>query len=466
MIQHIFESMSEALEEIKTEFPNAIGPRKEELMTQLSVLRSMSDTFIEEWLSFEEKLGLVREACRHSEATDTDESAFIGNVDDVGEEWMEAYRRGQGYYQLLMYPKAAEEFEQVTQKEPEFVMGRLYLALSYLNKGQWDDSRRQLNLVLGTAQHVKIKALAHNAMGCILAKENQMDGALKHFEESAEQDGNFYDPVFNQAICLLKKEMVEEAAERCRKFLSEKDNDWECMVLLAQCYEKMGHMDKALSWRQVAMKVSGNVKVTLDLAQFYERSMEFQKAADAFEKVLGEQPNSAEAYHGLGWCKWILGEKEAGNGLIMKALTLRPNHVSYLFSLGWIQIQEQNWDEAEKILYKILEIDPDHMLTLAALSRLNTALGYFEAAKDAAHRLIDLSQGDSIGLGCYQMGCVFMEEANYESAVSYFDDAIQKNVAVKESNFYKGLCHYMLGNRDFAESSWKNLKGSHSLPIH
>lgn len=466
MIQHIFDSMSEALDEIKSEYPHAIGPRKEELMTQLSVLRSMSDTFIEQWLTFEEKLGTVREVCRHSEASDTDESSFIDNQGEAGEEWMEAYRRGQGYYQLLMYPKAAEEFEQVTQKEPEFVMGRLYLALSYLNKGQWDESRRHLKLVLGTTQHPKMKALAHNAMGCILANENQMDGALKHFEESSELDDQFYDPVFNQAMCLLKKEMFEEAAERCRKFLSEKSNDWECMILLAQCYEQMGHVDKALSWRQVAMKVSGNVKVTLDLAQFYERSMEFKQAAEAFEKVLNDQPNHADAYHGLGWCKWIIGEKETGSGLIKKALSLSPNHVSYLFSLGWIQLQEEKWDEAEKILYKILEIDPDHVMALAALSRLNTALGYFEVAKDAAHRLIDLSQGDSIGLGCYQMGCVFMEEGSFESAISYFEDAIQKNVAVKESNFYKGLCHYLLGNRDYAESSWKNLKGIGGLPIH
>jgi tetratricopeptide (TPR) repeat protein len=464
MIKHIFDSMNEALDEIKTEFPHALGPRKEELLMQLNVLRSMSDTFIEEWLSFEEKLGIVKESCHTSEEFDTDELAFVG-IGDI-DDWMDAYRRGQGYYQLLMFPQAVEEFEQVTNKEPDFIMGRLYLALGYLNKGQWDESRRQLQLVLGTAKHHRMKAVAHNALGCILAKENQLEAALEHFEKATELDAQFYDSVFNQAVCLFNREMYEDASERCRKFLSEKDNDWECMLLLAHCYDCMELMDKALSWRQVAMKISGNVKVILDLARFYERTMEFKKAVETFDKVIIEQPDCAVAYHGAGWCRWMMGEKEKGVTLIKKALTLLPNHLSFLFSLAWIRLQEEQWSDAENILYKILEIKPDHAMALAALSRLNSALGYYEDAKDVANRLISMPQGDSIGLGCYQMGCVFMEEGNLNEAISYFDEAIKKRTAVKESNFYKGLCHYLLGEREYAEQSWQDLKMKKNVPLH
>jgi tetratricopeptide (TPR) repeat protein len=464
MIKHIFDSMNEALNEIKSEFPHAFGPKKDELLTQLNVLRSMSDTFIEEWLCFEEKLGVIKKSLHEAEKSDTDELSFVGagEIDD----WMEAYRRGQGYFQLLMFPQAVEAFEHVTQKEPDFIMGRLYLALGYLNKGQWDESRRQLQLVLGTASHHRMKAVAHNAMGCILAKEKLLEAALEHFEEANKLDGDFHDSMFNQAVCLFNKEMYEDAAERCRKYLSEKDNDWECMILLAYCYEHLDVMEKALSWRQVAVKVSGNVRVTLNLAHFYERTMEFKKAVETFEKVLVDQPDCALAYHGLGWCRWMLGEKEKGVALIKKGLTLSPNHVSFLFSLAWIHLQEEEWDEAESILYKILEIRPDHTMALAALSRLNSALGYYEDAKDVANRLITMPQGESIGLGCYQMGCVFMEEGCLSEAIAYFDEAIEKGTAVKESKFYKGLCHYLMDNREYAEQSWKDLKMKNKLPLN
>ncbi len=51
----------------------------------------------------------------------------------------ETFRRGQGYYKLLMFEQAIAEFEQLVRQYGDFLIARLYLAMGYLQKGDLDE---------------------------------------------------------------------------------------------------------------------------------------------------------------------------------------------------------------------------------------------------------------------------------------------------------------------------------------
>lgn len=458
MMKQIFETMKEALDDIKQELPHALGPRKEELLTQLSVLRSMSDVFIEEWLGFEEQLGHVKEVCQVSVASGLDEDSY--KQLPAYDEWIDTYRRGQGYYHLLMYPQAANEFEQVMEKEPDFLLGRLYLALSYLQKGQLAESTRQLQFILAMTSHPQIKALTHNALGCILAKQHKLELAQEQFESASKADPRFSDSKFNRALCLYYREQYEEALEGCKSFLAEKENDWECIILLAHCYEKLEDLDKSLALRQMALKIGNQSLVMNDIARYYERQMEFETAVEWYEKILMDWPDDVQAVHGAGWNYWAMGDKNKGKQWIERALVLKPGDLNILFSLSWVQMTDGDWQEAEKNLRHILHIKPDHSLALATLSRVKCFYGEYDEAKEMAEHLMTktTAASSSVGIGSYQMGYIFMETGCFEEAIPYFEEAIEQGAAVREGFFYKGFCHYMLGDLDRAEECWQRIK--------
>ena len=47
------------------------------------------------------------------------------------------FRQGQGFYQLNMFVEKAEQaFREVVEEEPEFLLGRMYLALSHFHEGK------------------------------------------------------------------------------------------------------------------------------------------------------------------------------------------------------------------------------------------------------------------------------------------------------------------------------------------
>lgn len=184
MFKQLFEAMNEMLDEIIVAYPTASETEKNQLTDDISVLKTMSDTYIEEWLQFEEKLGKLND--KPLTAVETKVSP-----EEVNEE---AYSRGQGYYNLLMFKHAAEQFEQVVEIHPDFTMARLYMALCYYQIDNQDEAYRHFQWITSLTEDVKIKAICFHNMGCIQANMENMDKASEYFEKALEVDpsASFY----------------------------------------------------------------------------------------------------------------------------------------------------------------------------------------------------------------------------------------------------------------------------------
>jgi tetratricopeptide (TPR) repeat protein len=201
MFKHLFTTMNDMLDEVAVQYPQAAGIQKQELDDKLRTLKSMSDTLIEEWLMFEEKL-----------------SAFYGHqpnppsdgIDpELNDKRIEGFMRGQGYYKLLMYSDAIREFSSIVRLQPEFTLARLYLAMSFLQNGEGSESYGHFNFLSQITDNLRIKAISYTIMGCIQLQGANIEKAVQYFRKAYRFDPNSVEPLLDLGLCLTDKGQLD-----------------------------------------------------------------------------------------------------------------------------------------------------------------------------------------------------------------------------------------------------------------
>jgi tetratricopeptide (TPR) repeat protein len=238
MFKHVFGVMHEMLHEIIVLYPHADPEQRRQLDEQLSMLKQYSDTFIEEWLQFEEKMADFHDVQQklqsggqpqkrkrkpgqnvhgqtlnggpavspplHAAALQPSfaaEAAAELAAADNETHHEQAMSKGQGYFKLLMFSQAAEHFEQAVGAAPEDNRARLFLAMTYMHLKEWSEAQRHFQLIVELTDDPRWRALGFNALGCIQAIRMNLEQAERYFEKAHEADPEFADPLSNLKSC-------------------------------------------------------------------------------------------------------------------------------------------------------------------------------------------------------------------------------------------------------------------------
>ncbi|TVY11651.1 tetratricopeptide repeat protein [Paenibacillus cremeus] len=202
MFKHLFASMNDMLSEVASELPSAKGAKRRELQEKLRALKAMSDTYIEEWLLFEERLAKLSQSVGGSlfaaDTNDPFDPEFSGKRSDL-------FIRGQGYYKLNMFDQAIEEFAELIRLYPDFNLARIFLAMSYLRKGETSESYTHFHFLSQLTENLQLRAISFNAMGCIQAQRQNMDKACEFFNLAYRTDPASVQPLIDLGVCCEKK---------------------------------------------------------------------------------------------------------------------------------------------------------------------------------------------------------------------------------------------------------------------
>jgi tetratricopeptide (TPR) repeat protein len=196
MFQHVFAEMNDMLDEISQHYPMAHGMQKQTLHQKWNLLKHMSDGIIEEWLCFEEKMGELRQIWNNpDEVFDFEHPDHMLNNDH--------FIKGQGYYKLLMYNQALEQFQQVIIQHPEGnFLAVTYLAMCYHHLQLIDKAVEQFHLALKVTVNLRLQAIIYNALGCIEGNRGAGGKAREYFKKSHHSDPSLPEPVANLEACL------------------------------------------------------------------------------------------------------------------------------------------------------------------------------------------------------------------------------------------------------------------------
>lgn len=225
MFQHMFISMNEMLEGITKQYPQASDQERTVYLKQLADLKQMSDSFIEHWLEFEEKVSDFQEmvgvkslqpskalqsapeqnAVPQDPVFEVQEQVPCNLADlTIPEEIEEIISKGQGYYKLFMFSHAAGYFQEAILAAPECNLARLFLGMSQMHMQNWLEAQRQFQLLIVLSDFPKWLALGYNALGCIHAVQMNMAQAEKLFRKAYEVYPSFTDSLNNLKSCQEK----------------------------------------------------------------------------------------------------------------------------------------------------------------------------------------------------------------------------------------------------------------------
>ncbi|MGN7357329.1 tetratricopeptide repeat protein [Paenibacillus sp. SAF-054] len=204
MIQHVFAEMNHMLDEIIKHYPAAQEAQKHQLIQKWNMLKTMSDGIIDEWLSFEEKMGEFRQ---HTEAP---AGLFSKQTPEME---LNAFVQGQGYFRLMMYRQAAQQFSQVIRQFPDSLLARMYLAMAHLYLEETEEAHKHFHWILPLATSQKLKAMIYNALGCIAVKHGNAGRAQEFFTLSLQCDPTLPDPLVNLKVCQQNRGQLQYGSQ-------------------------------------------------------------------------------------------------------------------------------------------------------------------------------------------------------------------------------------------------------------
>ncbi len=156
-----------------------------------------------------------------------------------------------------------------------------------------------------------------------------------------------------------------------------------------------------------------------------------------------------------GWSRLSLGDYEAAETALHKALELSPNDPQSEALLGWAQMLQEKYDEALMNFQKVLMREPQN-----ALARIN--VGYiclkkriFGEAIEHLSKAIRLDNDKKATLYAhFYLGLVYLEREMYEDAQTFFQKTLGLGPNLIEAYYELGRAHWFNGEFDEAKKAW------------
>ncbi|MGD9678624.1 MAG: tetratricopeptide repeat protein [Vulcanibacillus sp.] len=383
-------------------------------------------------------------------------------VIELFEEDLMTFQKGIGFYDLSIYDKAIINLDNIVEKYPDFDLARLYTAMAYLKRKEYNKARQEVEALFKFSDDVVIQSLAHNILGIIYGNQLEYEEAILHFQQAIDLKGDWKEPIYNLAIIYYKLNHFSEAIMLFEELYSVNPRDWETMLYLGKSYQKIKEYDKANWYFDEIYAITKNPTIIKQIASHYEKHYQFQKAIYWYNKWLIVEPKQSIAFLGLAKNMWLKGDKKTAITIIKKALVLEEDSIEILLIYAWM-LTETNPIKARLVLQKISEhlyknkLESFELYLAATLARLY----YLNDDKNNSDKFSEMLQNTDNNslksLGNFVLGLINLDEKNPKQALVNFENSITGGIKFPYLDFYIGYSHYLLGNVEEAKITWGNL---------
>lgn len=358
-MENTFLPFFDALSAIVRKLKAAEADRRD-LMKELQALRSAGEAVAVQWSVFDNAVGGLLNSLAQSGEPPQTQSAGLDETPESGDDpelnafladegGAARFRRGLGYFELLMFADSALEFESILRLAPNLHAARLYLALSYLGRDRFDDADRHLNHLLASAKSTAILAAAHDAKGQLYARQERFKEAetsLRRVLSLRPQDADTW---FNLAVCRYERRKFRLAAAAARQAARLAPTDAEAWRLLGASVFGLGDSGTAVRayGRSLSLKPSA-AETRVEFAMILRRLRAYERAEKAYRRLLGDRLCVYEALGGLAEIALSRGQHDLAAARFKQQACLRPDHPDPLERLGWALIGGGDARRAEK----------------------------------------------------------------------------------------------------------------------
>lgn len=158
-----------------------------------------------------------------------------------------------------------------------------------------------------------------------------------------------------------------------------------------------------------------------------------------------------------GWSRLSLGDYEAAEQALKKAIELSPNDPQSEALLGWAQMLQEKHDDALMNFQKVLMREPQNALARINVGYICLKKGIFGEAIEHLSKAIRIGNDRKAVLYAhFYLGLVYLEREMYEDAQSFFQKTLKLGPNLLEAYYELGRAHWFNGEREEAKQAWKD----------
>jgi eukaryotic-like serine/threonine-protein kinase len=321
-----------------------------------------------------------------------------------------------------------------------------------------------------------VPALRDYDQGLQFERRGDYLGAIKQFQTSTQDDANFalaYSEL-GRTYALLGQDNEAELASGKAVQLSDALPVQEKYLIQASHYQILRDYPKAIeAYENLAKVWPDNTDVLFSLGMLYEQSSAYDKARDAFTKVLTLDSKRVLALLEIGKVEIESGDAQKGLEYLTRAQAMAiesgndEERSDILQSMGGAYASLNKNDDAIKNYQDALDIRKKLGLkkgiadSMQAIATSEKNLGQSDLALKNYNAALDLRRqvGDKAGTGdaLNDLAQFYNDRGNYDQALKLFKEALQIEIDVGNEN-NQGLVLNNIGNTYLSKADYQNAR--------
>jgi tetratricopeptide (TPR) repeat protein len=182
-------------------------------------------------------------------------------------------------------------------------------------------------------------------------------------------------------------------------------------------------------------------------------SNDYHKALSYFERVIEKNPNYADAYFYIGYCKRKLGNYTEAVEAYKQAIRIKPDYADAYCDLGVVYGELGRYTEAIEAFKQAIRVNPDYADAYYNLGVVYGELGRYAEAIEAFKQVIRIKP--DYAEAYLNLGVAYGELGRYAEAIEAYKQAIRVNPDYAKAYYNLGVAYRKLGRNTEAIEAYK-----------
>ncbi len=261
-------------------------------------------------------------------------------------------------------------------------------------------------------------AKAHNSLGNLLARNGQGERALSHYKRAIAAQPDYPEAMGNLANALVSLGRIEEALTQYKRALKIRPDDPDTLLNIAQALSKAERPGEGIDACHRALALApDSTAAHFQLALLLKQSGDPEGAVASYRGVLDRDPAMADAYLNLGNIFYDQNRTAEALAQFESYSRLRPDSVESELSKAACHTAIGDFEAVQASLERALAIEPGHVRAHAWLAHIKRSEAGDERVVELGSLLASpgLADVERVDAG-FALGKILDDLGRYEEA--------------------------------------------------
>ncbi|MBN1570515.1 MAG: tetratricopeptide repeat protein [Acidobacteria bacterium] len=280
----------------------------------------------------------------------------------------------------------------------------------------------------------------HLEMAELLEKSGSYEEAIEHAKKAAQLAPQSPDPHWFLASIYFRPQLrgrtptegILKAVQELERLRELSPEDERVYYALGGAYFEIDEPEKAIQAFEKFQSLSAGIDNGYrEIAKYYDRNGDYEKAAEYLAKGLKIQPDSIESLNMMGGVLAKLSKNREAIPIYKKLRELTGGHQAVSRQLASVLIEAGEFDEAHEILNELLKTNPGDPAYKILVGRAQMGMRKYPEAIETLQSVAASNPAVSVEAQFY-LGRAYEDNSNYAEAVKVFSRLLEKTAAGSE----------------------------------